>query len=1130
MPNSEQIKNENILNQIKNNYQTGWNDFSDFVNTFLEFQHQNYLYSLKNFLKQVQNENLFFKDLFLYKNVEISNLELFNFSSYEFNMVLKFENRYLKNFNKKEITWINESWSKLDSGNLLLLSEDEYCNKISAWATSSFISYKNLNENDKKELTDLKNSKKIVPIMKLQGKISPFKKYFMFELPESFGFVLPFLEALSLMRRSTFPSILINPLIHHKFNENSNPINISLNLESLIKEDFIYDLPYNSLIKKSNETWIFEDDPSFFLENKLNVDFEQFKGLKHSLNYPLTLINGDPGTGKTHVACEIIKLLYKSDLKTPIIVVCYTNHSIDAVLEKIIKFVSPSDILRHGGVPRTENSIILDRNFNLNNFIRHHNKLKISKEEYEICLREEKSIYDLIGTGVETIEIIKSKKYLDDISLIKNKLILLFKNIRLFENYIESNYSYYNKKELEILKEQKFEFCPYKNWIQGDFYLFQCQDVLKVKNLGKPIMNKSSSLINIKLNSLKIIKKEDIKEIENVEEEEEEEIEEEEEKSIEFNDNDFFVDEMISNSKFEREKIEFSSDFFEPIEKKILELSKKRPAPLAEFIPLIEKIINYQYIKLDEIEKQRIVKENQYKNHISSTLSNHYSTHRIIALTATIAAKYKKSLENCGSEFVIIEEAGELTESSTLPFLPQTLQHLILIGDYNQLRPKVEYFLTKEPFRYDISTFERLVLSQYKSKDHFDLFKLNHQFRMHPNISKIIKNVYCPNLYDDESTKNIPLFSSIPFNIRFILHDKEEDKTLDSRSHQNEWEANYISRLIIFLLCREIKPEKITIISLYKGQQFLIKRKFEELWNKISQNEDIQCLSFLKDFSQKKINIQCLDNFQGEENDIIIVSISRSDKLGFVKNRNRSLVTLSRARSTLIVVGNRKLLTNKNISNEWAKVIEEAEKISQFSISSKNNFGLAIKKDLKNNDDVFICNNFEDLIKYKFSFNLKKCNELLDCNHHCPLTYHDFNHSLIDCQKRCNHFCRNKHQCIDICSNCSINNHHPDCLVPVRHKFVRCGHINDVPCHRLVNQTHICTTKCNKELPCGHQCFNSCGKPHHCSCTKKITKKCPKCLIETTYVCGNVFRCENCSPTELLLSRTRKKNYRYHKR
>jgi len=55
------------------------------------------------------------------------------------------------------------------------------------------------------------------------------------------------------------------------------------------------------------------------------------------------------------------------------------------------------------------------------------------------------------------------------------------------------------------------------------------------------------------------------------------------------------------------------------------------------------------------------------------------------------------------------------------------------------------------------------------------------------------------------------------------------------------------------------------------------------------------------------VKVQTVDNFQGEENDIIILSLVRSnDKLniGFLKISNRVNVALSRARHGLFLFGN----------------------------------------------------------------------------------------------------------------------------------------------------------------------------------------------------------------------------------
>jgi len=55
------------------------------------------------------------------------------------------------------------------------------------------------------------------------------------------------------------------------------------------------------------------------------------------------------------------------------------------------------------------------------------------------------------------------------------------------------------------------------------------------------------------------------------------------------------------------------------------------------------------------------------------------------------------------------------------------------------------------------------------------------------------------------------------------------------------------------------------------------------------------------------VKVQTVDNYQGEENEIVIVSLVRSNKLGnigFVKLENRINVALSRARVGLYVFGN----------------------------------------------------------------------------------------------------------------------------------------------------------------------------------------------------------------------------------
>lgn len=61
------------------------------------------------------------------------------------------------------------------------------------------------------------------------------------------------------------------------------------------------------------------------------------------------------------------------------------------------------------------------------------------------------------------------------------------------------------------------------------------------------------------------------------------------------------------------------------------------------------------------------------------------------------------------------------------------------------------------------------------------------------------------------------------------------------------------------------------------------------------------------------MKIQVVDNYQGEESDIILLSLVRSNErgqVGFLKTENRICVALSRAKNGLYIMGNMENLYN----------------------------------------------------------------------------------------------------------------------------------------------------------------------------------------------------------------------------
>lgn len=55
-------------------------------------------------------------------------------------------------------------------------------------------------------------------------------------------------------------------------------------------------------------------------------------------------------------------------------------------------------------------------------------------------------------------------------------------------------------------------------------------------------------------------------------------------------------------------------------------------------------------------------------------------------MTTTGAAKYRKILQEVKPCLVIVEEAAEVLEAHTITTLSEACQHLILIGDHQQVR------------------------------------------------------------------------------------------------------------------------------------------------------------------------------------------------------------------------------------------------------------------------------------------------------------------------------------------------------------------------------------------------------------------------------------------------------------
>lgn len=264
----------------------------------------------------------------------------------------------------------------------------------------------------------------------------------------------------------------------------------------------------------------------------------------------------------------------------------------------------------------------------------------------------------------------------------------------------------------------------------------------------------------------------------------------------------------------------------------------------------------------------------------------------VIGLTTTGAARLHTTLQALNPKIIIIEEAAEVLESHVVVSLSSKCEHLILIGDHQQLRPSTSNYYLNKHYHLGISLFERFV----RNEMHYSTLTVQH--RMRPELSKLIVPTIYPNLINHESVLSYPPVSGMEKCLFFIHHTYPEIETYES-SRENVHEVMYLLHLARHLILNGYHPWDITIIAAYSGQMFSLRAEREKKMDNLL----------------KEVNITVLDNFQGEESKIILLSLVRNNdigKIGFLKDENRVCVALSRAREGLYIMGNMDLLCQNN--------------------------------------------------------------------------------------------------------------------------------------------------------------------------------------------------------------------------
>ena len=289
-------------------------------------------------------------------------------------------------------------------------------------------------------------------------------------------------------------------------------------------------------------------------------------------------------------------------------------------------------------------------------------------------------------------------------------------------------------------------------------------------------------------------------------------------------------------------------------------------------------------------------------------------------MCATLSGSGHEMFQGLNIEFetVVIDEAAQSIELSALIPLKYGCSKCILVGDPKQLPPTV---LSREAarFQYEQSLFVRM---QANSPN--DVHLLNTQYRMHPEISLFPSNVfYDAKLLDGPGIAKLRTKpwhqSKVLGPYRFFDVQGTQQSAPRGYSLINIAEIEVALKLFERLTtdCKGYDFKgKVGIITPYKSQ-------LRELRSRFAQKYGDSILTV--------IEFNTTDAFQGRESEVIIFSCVRaslSGGIGFLSDIRRMNVGITRAKSSLWVLGNSLSLTQGEF---WGRLIQDAKTRDRYT-------------------------------------------------------------------------------------------------------------------------------------------------------------------------------------------------------
>ena len=328
---------------------------------------------------------------------------------------------------------------------------------------------------------------------------------------------------------------------------------------------------------------------------------------------------------------------------------------------------------------------------------------------------------------------------------------------------------------------------------------------------------------------------------------------------------------------------------------------------------------------------------------------------KVIAMTCTHASMIRQQLLdlNFGFDSIVMEEAGQMLEIETfVPVLLQKsvhgdnknrLKRLVLIGDHHQLPPVVKDRSLQRYSRLDQSMFARLIRLGVPN-----IIQLDQQGRARPQIARLYSWRYnsipideynnnanqSPSQNESIGLKNLESLSTRPafqranpgfkFTHQFVNvldYQGRGESSPTKFYYQNLGEAEYVVATFQYMTLIGYDPSKISILAAYQGQKALINDILRQRCGANTQFAGVWPKA-----------VSTIDQYQGQQNDYVLLSLVRTKSIGFLRDVRRFVVAVSRARLGLYVFGRASLFEKVHELRPIMNVFEENNKSNPFDL------------------------------------------------------------------------------------------------------------------------------------------------------------------------------------------------------